>query len=87
MTTTAKQLLGLFPLHLHPQLLPICRQLNPAISIGAQQGVSLDCLQSLRRRQPLPVPSGDAEQDDLRAQVGDPLGRVSGGVAALGQAS
>ena len=77
--------IDLFLLNLNPQLLAIRGQFDPAILVCAQQGVSLDGLQGLGGRQPLPIPGGEAEQDDLRAQVGDPLWRVGGRVAAIGQ--
>jgi len=77
----------LLALHLHPQPISIRSQLDPAILIGAQQRVALQRFQGLGRGQTLPIQSRNAEQNDLRTQVGDPFGRVSGGVAALGQAS
>ncbi len=37
-----------FPLHLHPHPLPIGRDLEPAVLIGAKQVIPLQSLKSLR---------------------------------------
>lgn len=43
----------IFPLHLHPYLLPIGAQLDPTIFVSSQQGISADNLQRLRRGAPV----------------------------------
>ena len=76
----------LFSLHLHPQLLAVRSQLDPAVPISAQQSVALQGIQHLGVRPAAQVAGAHTEQDQLRVDAMQPGGRVERGQCAGAQA-